>query len=367
MTGKQTMQPLEWTALRELVYDLRSAGQIVGAQIAVSVGSNTSHFLYGQSFPGKEMLADSKFRLYCAGKPVLAYLFAVMYDELAIDLDALIVDCLPEITSGGKQGITYRQLLNHSAGLHGESGVSFGLASDAARELAVRELAVPDGWTPGAMSGYSQYPAWHLLGKALERHAGMRVGDLMDRVRDTGDCLSHLDLCMSEARFAAIQSDLGVHYDCSVRPAMPFLMDRSRQLAMEWNPGYGAVGSAHGLMCLFRELLAALSGDSSAVQEDVADEFWGVGSGKRFDVVYERECNYCLGATFDLPLSWQCECCSDSAFGQSGMEGCVFGLADRARDLSAGVVINSFPPSSEEGFVRRRAIINAIYKDIGSI
>jgi len=82
-----------------------------------------------------------------------------------------------------------------------------------------------------------------------------------------------------------------------------------------------------------------------------------------YDLVLDRECSYGLGFMTDLHQHAFGDLCSGSSFGHSGNVGTSFAFADPERALAVGVVFNGLV-GHEAAFLRRRALVNALYEDL---
>ncbi|HSJ02821.1 MAG TPA: serine hydrolase domain-containing protein, partial [Verrucomicrobium sp.] len=98
------------------------------------IGASVSVFLDGQElanlsggFCEKEKLhpwtAETLVPIWSATKGVAAVTCLAVLDEAGLSLDDLVCDIWPAFAGGGKQDITFRQLLSHTSGLSALSGV----------------------------------------------------------------------------------------------------------------------------------------------------------------------------------------------------------------------------------------------------
>jgi len=351
-------------ALRQLRIEDRLS---VGAQVAVSTGSSEAVLVVdGTGAPGRAMEPDMVFKLYCAGKPLLAIGAAHLVEEGMIQLDAPLSRDFREFATLGKEDLTYRQVLNHTAGLHRLFALHMARLTVASRHRAVVNEPLPPDWIPGVQSGYSEYSAWHALGTAVEHITGEPLGSwLRHTVLDPIESKT-MFVCIDHEELRELQPKLGVNFDLSGPEPVPFLFDRSEQFITEWNPSFGAYGSARDLMSMFRAMLDCLDDKASGpVSPSVAREFWGSGHGAIWDHTYKAPYDFALGVAFDLNTSWGCASCSTTSFGQSGLAGSAFGFADPEAGIAAAVVLNGFIPSAHVFGERRQRVVEALYTDFG--
>jgi CubicO group peptidase (beta-lactamase class C family) len=89
-------------------------------------------------------------------------------ERAAFDLDDPVFHYVPEFAAQGKEGITVRHLLTHTAGLTDpvDGVMPFGDAV-----AAVCGAPLVDGWTPGARRAYCSAGMW-ILSELVARRAG---------------------------------------------------------------------------------------------------------------------------------------------------------------------------------------------------
>ena len=104
-----------------------------------------------------------------------------LVDRGLIDYDEPVATYWPEFAAAGKERITVRQLLNHSAGLHHLRDV----ISDAYEMLdwdlvCTRLAAEAPRYTPGTRHGYHGITYGFLVGEVIRRVTGTTVHDAVD-------------------------------------------------------------------------------------------------------------------------------------------------------------------------------------------
>jgi len=123
---------------------------------------------------------------------VMATTFAVMLlvDRGVLELDAPVWTVLPDFRGGGKEGITPRHLLSHTAGLQPWVPVQYHASTPQEAWAHVRDL--PPGWTVGEGRHYSDL-GFMVLGRMVEEMAGAPLDDVLREelfgplgLRDTG-------------------------------------------------------------------------------------------------------------------------------------------------------------------------------------
>jgi CubicO group peptidase (beta-lactamase class C family) len=145
----------------------------------------------------------------------------------------------------------------------------------------------------------------------------------------------------------------------------PMLFERSERICTETNAAHGGYANARDLARLYSGMLAMLANRDRApvVSSATLQTFCAPARPKAFDPILRRECSYGLGFMTELGDHAFTNRCSDDAFGHSGIVGASFAFADPVRDLAVGVVFNGVV-GHEAAFLRREALLNALYADL---
>jgi CubicO group peptidase (beta-lactamase class C family) len=157
----------------------RQRGLHHGAQVYVSRhGEVLADVGLGDSTPGESLTADHITHWLSAGKPLAAVLIAQLWEQGRIDWDTPLVDVIPEFGNQGKERITLRHTLTHTAGLR---NVDTGWPDVPWNETLARICAAPldDGAVPGETAGYHVASTWFLLGEIIQRLTGRAYADVL--------------------------------------------------------------------------------------------------------------------------------------------------------------------------------------------
>lgn len=336
-----------------------------GAQIAVEVGGRrVLDLVMGDAGTGAPVTPEHVFRVYCTIKPVTAIAVARLVDEGAVALDEPLAPLLPDlhVLDGG---VTLRHVLTHTAGIHRPMAVEMEMLAPDRRRDAVARATRPPGWRLGADAAYSEYAAWHVLGWLVESvtHQPLRE-HLRARVLDPLG-LHDTFVGMTGAEYRAVLPRLGVNCDMRNLGAFPMLFERTERICTETNPAHGGYTNARDLARFYGAVLAALrgSGPDSLPRRSTLSQFCAPARARVYDEVLDRECSYGLGFMTDLRDHAFGDRCGESSFGHSGNVGASFAFADPERDLAVGIVFNGLV-GHETAFLRRRALVNALYADL---
>lgn len=183
-----------------------------GIQLCVSFrGEPIADICGGEARPGVEMRTDTILRQHCTGAPLTAFALAPLVGAGRIGFDQPVSHFIPEFAAHGKDRVTLRHVLTHTAGLHA-CGQAYLVHSDEAILAAVCDGHLPVGWTTGARATYSQFAGWQVLGAVVERVVG---APLREHLRETLFLpLGMVDtwVGMSSDDYHAIRDRMGVMY-----------------------------------------------------------------------------------------------------------------------------------------------------------
>lgn len=139
----------------------------LGAALFVSLrGQTVADLVLGEAAPGELLTHHHLLPYLSSGKPLTALAIAWLWERKLLKLDDPVVRFLPHVTGGGKDAITLRHCLTHTAGLRNAiSAWTRQHPSDIQNTLA--RAAVEPGWTVGKTAGYHVASTWYLLGQVV--------------------------------------------------------------------------------------------------------------------------------------------------------------------------------------------------------
>jgi CubicO group peptidase (beta-lactamase class C family) len=151
----------------------RTAGDHVGAQLYVSRnGCTVADLGLGEARAGVPLTPDHLVLWMSSVKPVTAVALAQQWERGRLDLDDPVMRHLPAFGAGGKESVTLRHCLTHTAGI---PGVALPWTPERSFEAVLDEVcAAPlaPGWVPGRDCGYHTASAWYALAAVVERCDG---------------------------------------------------------------------------------------------------------------------------------------------------------------------------------------------------
>jgi CubicO group peptidase (beta-lactamase class C family) len=129
-----------------------------GAQVYASLrGRTVADFALGEARPGVPMATDTIVEWASATKPVTCSAAALLWQQGLFDLDDPVCRHLPHFAENGKETVTVRHLLTHSAGLSdpGRQGRSWEAYAE-----AVCRAPLLNGWVLGKRFTYNSVGMW---------------------------------------------------------------------------------------------------------------------------------------------------------------------------------------------------------------
>jgi CubicO group peptidase (beta-lactamase class C family) len=154
-----------------------------GAFCAYVGGSPVADLWAGTARPGVPWERDTLAVLMSSTKGMTALVAQMLEARGELDIEAPVASYWPGFATNGKDAITVRHVLTHTAGLvglpgHAEfitwDGDGWGMYDEIARRL---ETATP-AWKPGTAIGYHAITYGWLMGEVIFRITGRRVGVL---------------------------------------------------------------------------------------------------------------------------------------------------------------------------------------------
>jgi CubicO group peptidase (beta-lactamase class C family) len=301
-----------------------------------------------------------------AGKPVTAALTLSLWQAGELDLDTPVAELIPEFGAAGKERVTTRHLLTHTAGF---PNVDIGWPDLSWAESCARVCAAPleAGAVPGETAAYHFNSSWLVLGMLIER---LRSAPIAEALR----------------RF--VFEPLGMHDSWCGMPGDVWDRDESRigglfnrergGLALsEWHtrryceapaPGGNCRGPVRELGRFYQSLLDPASGLLSAETVAAMTHRERVG---QHDATLQHIVDFGLGVILDskqygadtVPYGFGRDC-SEATFGHGGSQ-CSIGFADPEAGLVVAWAANGRPgePSHQR---RNRAINDAISPALGA-
>ncbi len=162
--------------------ELVASGAEIGLQVAViKHGRVVVDAVSGVADPrsGLAVTADTLFYAASTAKGVASSVAHVLVERGSLDYDMRAVDVWPEFGSHGKDKVTLRHVLLHTAGVPGlPSDTTADDMCDWDHMCAVLADAVP-WWEPGTRFGYHAQTFGFLVGEVMRRATGKTISTLL--------------------------------------------------------------------------------------------------------------------------------------------------------------------------------------------
>lgn len=327
-----------------------------GLQLYVSLcGATVASAGLGSSRDSTPMTEQTLLPWLCAAKPLLAVAFAQLWERGLVTPDTPVAAVLPEFGRNGKDVLTFRHLLTHTAGLVPDPAQAvLGAPRDVVFD-AICAAALPARARPGRTAQYSRFWAWFLLAEAVQRLDGRGYSAYLNQQVLAPAGIDDVLTEVTPSLMARHAQRIGLIYD-TTRPGPAPVMGDPR-LVGSYQPGIAGLGTATA----FGQLLESLLGTRPAVlgPQTVA----AVTSAHRiglYDLHFDNRMSWGLGVAV-LGDTYG-TCCSPRTFGHTGMSTSLL-LADPDQRLVIAAIRNGMParPVSEE---RHRTLVAAVYADL---
>lgn len=343
-------------------------GWHLGCQLHASVrGEVVADGALGENRPGVPLTGDHLMLWLSATKPVTAVALARLWERGRLDLDDPVARHIPEFAAHGKERITLRHLLTHTAGIR---MLDTGWPRDRWDKILARICAMkPEPrWEPGEKAGYNQASSWFVLGEVIRRLDGRPF----DRyVREEVFEPLGMDDCwvgMPRERYLSYKAAgaIGAMWKTESAPPEPHQWDSEARCTSS-HPGGNGYGPMRQLARFYEMLLArgaqlltpqtveALSARHRVGMQDNTFKHlldWGLGFIPNSAMYGAETVPYAYGHH-----------ASRRAFGHSGYRSSV-AFADPEHGLAVALVFNG-TPGNDAHERRIRSVLDALYDDLG--
>ncbi len=347
-----------------------------GAQLYVSRrGAQVEEFALGESSPGYALTPGTIMLWLSSGKPIGAAAAMQLVERGRLELDDPIARHIPEFAAGGKQDITLRHILTHTAGFRW-----IDLAWETSTwEQIIRKLCAckqERDWPPGTKAGYHPTTSWYSLGELVRRVDGRPFSRYVRE--EIFEPLGMLDMWigMPTAKFHEYGPRIAIMPD-TTKPDAPGQRYCNERGATSCVPGGNCMGPAHDLAKFYEMLLAGgvtASTDSAEPRRILSEESVRLLTTRQrigmYDQTFRHVMDWSLGLIMSsnrygadtAPYGYGVDC-SDNAFGHGGSQSSV-GFADPEYGLVVTAVMNGMPGEAPH-HERMQAFLAALYQDLG--
>jgi CubicO group peptidase (beta-lactamase class C family) len=366
------MNPLVHT--RAAILEGIDAGLHVGAQLTVLLdGHTTAEIAVGNARldPPVEMHTDTLMIWLSAGKPVTAAAIAILSDEGKLSFDDPVARHIPEFAQNGKDLITLRHLLTHTAGIRGlDTAYPFATWDETLAKICA--MRIERDWIPGQRAGYHTHTSWYLLGEIINRVTGVPHDQWIRRRIFEPLGMHDTWLAMPPERYHAYGDRIGALMDTTGAPAQspqPLINLDTELAASRSRPSASCRGPLREL-ARFYEMLRR-GGELNGTRLLREDTVRLITSRQRVgmpDATFRQTIDWGLGLILNssrygpaIPYQFG-PAASPDTFGHGGSQSST-GFCDPDRNLVVALLFNGCP--GEPAHDRRlRSVLKALYSDL---
>jgi CubicO group peptidase (beta-lactamase class C family) len=237
-------------------------GLHIGAQLYVSLeGELVADEAFGEARPGVKMRPDTLMPWLSAGKPVTAIAIGQLWEKGMLVVEDPVARFIPEFAVNGKEGITLRHLLTHTAGIRGtQTGWPQGTWDEIIASIC--RMRVEPGWAIGQKAGYHAATSWFILGELVQRVGGMPFAHYIHKHVFEACGMADCFVAMGPATIDAYGERMGIMWNTKAQPPEAAQFETPEARAMT-SPGAGLRGPIRELGKLY-EALSPSSGTPGA-------------------------------------------------------------------------------------------------------
>lgn len=344
-----------------------SHGLHLGAQLYISrQGQTVADLAFGQARPGIAMTTDTLMAWQSAAKPLTAIAIGLLWEQGRLHLDDPVARFIPEFGIYGKESITLRHLLTHTAGIR---WANFSADDPWEKVLeAINSVRPEPRWVAGQKAGYHSLTSWYVLGEIVHR--------LMNQDFESALRILVLEPAGMKATICRITAD-----NERDNPRISGLYNTQKgQMTPDHStigicsPGSSLRGPVRELGRFYQMLLKQLGtqSDESAGTMPRPQTIEAMTTRHRvgmFDHTFKRNIDWGLGFIVnseylggDIPYGFG-PYASMRAFGHGGRQSSI-AFADPLSQLVVALAFNGMPGEKEHD-QRTRPILAALYEELG--
>ncbi len=340
----------------------------LGVQASLSYRGKNYELAYGESRPGTSMNVDTKLFWLSACKPIAAVATLILQQRGQLCVDDPVSKHLSCFTGQGKEQVTIKHILSHTAGL---KDVRTGWPETDFDVILARlcETPVQQDWIPGQRAAYVPAASWILLGEIIAQASEMPFPQFAQQ-----EILEPLQMkntvCVSRDTAEELTGKMLI-FDRNEEEIHESLYI-NRMLSGIVSPGSCFAGPA----CDLRRFYDALR-MSDGIQQQIlsADSIQQMTTRHRENLVdetFRHKLDFGLGVIINsnrygvktVPYGYGVHS-SESAFGHGGSQSSI-GFADPQREMSVVIIANGRPGEGQHQR-RFRHLLAAMEEDLQEI
>ena len=168
--------------VQQAIDQLVESGTERGVQVAVfRRGEQVVDAVAGDADPatGRAVTSDTPFYNFSIVKGAASTIAHILAERGLFSYDTRVVELWPEFGAHGKEAVTVRQVLNHSAGV---PGIPLDTTEKDLCDWDKMCAAIADAelwWEPGTKLGYHAYTFGYIVGEIVRRTTGKRISEVL--------------------------------------------------------------------------------------------------------------------------------------------------------------------------------------------
>ena len=342
-----------------------------GVQVYVSHDfTPVADFALGENAPFWPLTPETLSLWLSAGKPLTAAAAMQFVEQEKLQLDAPVAEVIPEFADKGKDLISLRSLLTHTAGL---KPVASGWPQKDWDEIIAKicRSGLKRDRGPGTHIGYDPARTWFILGEMLRRIDGREVNWIVRQ--EILEPLNMMDSWMAIPRhlYDAYGKRIGITYSV-VDGALSPTNSHQKDVCTVASPGGSMRGPIRELGRFYEMLLRGGSSPDGTriLQPETVEQMTTRQRQGEFDVTFQHVVDFGLGLIInsakyngDLVPYGYGRHASESTYGHGGAQSSI-GFADPEHGLVVAMVANGCPGEDLHN-KRFHELNSAVYEDLG--
>ena len=177
----KTMNDVQ-TQVQKAIDEMVKSGVERGLQVAVyRAGEQVVDAVAGVADPatGRKVTSDTPFYNYSIGKAAASTIAHMLVERGLFDYDTAVVKLWPEFGAHGKEKVTVRHVLSHTAGV---PGIPLSTTIEDLCDWGKMCAAIADEklwWEPGTKIGYHAYTFGYIVGEIVRRATGKPISKVL--------------------------------------------------------------------------------------------------------------------------------------------------------------------------------------------
>lgn len=339
----------------------------LGAQLYIShQGKTLVDNAFGESRAGVAMSTDTLNLWMSSVKPIVAVAVGQLWEKGLLDLDDQVIKYIPEFGVNGKQEITVRHILTHTAGFRAVLGMQM---ADSYEQAIVKICNTPlePRWVPGETAGYHLGSSWYVLAELVRRLDGRRIDQYAREAIFAPLGMNDCWIGMPPDAYKAYGDRIGFMFDTRNGKVEPAKYSNSAEDAANIRPGANGRGPINQLARFYETLMQ--DDPSPLLKRETAAAMTTRQRIGVYDLTFKHIIDVGLGFIINsnqygaqtVPYGYGIHA-GPNTFGHSGHESSS-AFCDPDNKLVVAWVCNGMPGTIPHA-LRQRQLNSAIYEDL---